>query len=213
MVVAASRRARRAVQRRSGEGIVYSAINVKKWAVEAPSAERVRPSCCSRCGAASRPPGQALVVVSHGLRERQVRGPAEPDAGPQTLVLRVRRYRCLRCGGITTVLPRGLTARRHYSASAIGLALCLHGLRGLSVGETRQRVCTWPVGFETERWTTLPKWVAAIEAGRLFRVVRPSPAGTSLRRKSERAAATLCSLALSGGELQAQVFEGAALAA
>jgi len=127
--------------------------------------------------------------------------------------VQVRRYRCLRCGGLTTVLPRGLTARRHYSASAIGLALCLHGLRGLSVGETRQRVCTWPVGFETERWTTLQKWIAAIEAGRLFRVVRSSPAGTSLHRKSERAATTLCSLALSGGELEAQVFEGAALAA
>jgi len=213
LVVAASRRARRAVQRRSGEGIVYSAIDVKKWAVEVPSAEQVRPSCCSRCGAASRAPGQALVVVSHGVRERQVRGPAEPDGAPQTRIVRVRRYRCLRCGGLTTVLPRGLTARRHYSASAIGLALCLHGLRGLSLGETRQRVCTWPVGFETERWTTLPKWIAAIEAGRLFRVVRPSAAGTSLRRRSERAAATLCSLALLGGELEAQVFEGAALAA
>ena len=213
MVVAASRRARREVRRRSGEGIVYSAIVVKKWAEETPSAERVRPPCCGRCGAASRPPGQALVVVSHGLRERQVRGPAAPGAKPETRVVRVRRYRCLRCGGLTTVLPRGLTARRHYSASAIGLALCLHGLRGLSVGETRQRVGTWPVGFETERWTTLPKWIAAIEAGRLFRVVRASPAGASLRRRSERAAATLCSLALLGGELEAQVFEGAALAA
>ena len=213
MVVAASRRARRAVQRRSGEGIVYSAVDVKKWAEEVPTAERVRPSCCSRCGAASRPLGRALVLVSHGLRERQVRGPAAPSGRPETRLVRVRRYRCRRCGGLTTVLPRGLTARRHYSASAIGLALCLHGLRGLSVGETRQRVCTWPLGFETERWTTLPKWVAAIEAGRLFRAVRPSAADASLRIKAERAAATLCSLALSGGGLEAQVFEGAALAA
>lgn len=128
-------------------------------------------------------------------------------------MIRVRRYRCRRCGGLTTVLPRGLTARRHYSASAIGLALCLHGLRGLSVGETRRRVCTWPLGFETERWTTLPNWLAAIEAGRLFQSVRSSPASASLRRKSERAAATPCSLALSGDGLEAQAFEGAALAA
>jgi hypothetical protein len=201
------------VQRRSGEGIVYSAIDVKKWATEIPSAERVRPSSCSRCGAASRPPGQSLVVVSHGVRERQVRGPATPGGEPENRLVRVRRYRCLRCGGLTTVLPRGLTARRHYSASAIGLALCLHGLRGLSIGETRQRVCTWPVGFETERWSTLPKWLAAVDAGRLFRVVRPSPVGASLRHKAERAAATLCSLALSDGGLEARVFEGAALAA
>jgi hypothetical protein len=162
-------------RRQSGEGIVYSAVVVKKWAEEIPPAEQVRPGQCSKCGAASRPPGEPLVLVSHGLRERQVRGPAAPGAEPETRMVRVRRYRCLRCGGLTTVLPRGLTARRHYSASAIGLALCLHGLRGLSVGETRQRVCTWPVGFETERWTTLPKWIAAIETGLLFPTVRISP--------------------------------------
>lgn len=213
MVVGTSRRARRAMRRRSGEGIVYSAIDVKKWAEQEPSAEWVRPPCCSHCGAASRPPGKAVVLVSHGLRERQVRGPAGPFGEPETRLVRVRRYRCLRCGGLTTVLPRGLTARRHYSASAIGLALCLYGLQGFSVGETRQRVCTWPLGFETERWTTLPKWVAAVDEGRLFRSVRPSPINTSLRRRSERAAATLCSLALSGGGLEARVFEGAALAA
>jgi len=201
------------MKRRSGEGIVYSAIEVKNWVEQAPAAERVRPPCCSRCGAASRPPGKAVVLVSHGLRERQVRGPAGPFGEPETRLVRVRRYRCLRCGGLTTVLPRGLTARRHYSASAIGMALCLYGLQGLSVGETRQRVCTWSLGFETERWTTLPKWVAAIDEGRLFRSVRPSSTGASLRRRSERAAATLCSLALSGGGLEARVFEGAALAA
>jgi hypothetical protein len=201
------------VRRRSGEGIVYSAIDVKKWAKQEPSSEQVRPPCCSRCGAASRPAGKPVVVVSHGLRERQIRGPAQPGVRPTTQTVRVRRYRCLRCGGLTTVLPRGLTARRHYSASAIGLALCLHGLRGLSVGETRHLICTWPVGFETERWTTLPKWAAAIATGRLFAAVRPSPPGTSLRGQTERAAATLCSLALSGSGLEAQAFEGAALAA
>lgn len=111
------------------------------------------------------------------------------------------------------MLPRGLTARRHYSASAIGLALCLHGLRGLSVSETRQRVCTWRTGFETERWTTLASWLAAVAEGRLFRCVRPSPAQASRRRQAERAAATLCSLALATDELEAQAFEGAALAA
>jgi hypothetical protein len=114
---------------------------------------------------------------------------------------------------VTTVLPRGLTARRHYSASAIGLALFLHGMRGLSIGETRQRICTWRAGFEMERWTTLPSWVAAIEVGRLFARVRPSCKEASLRQKTERAASTLCSLALAAHSVEAQVFEGAALAA
>lgn len=200
-------------RRQSGEGIVYSAVVVKKWAEEIPSAEQMRPGRCSKCGAASRPPGEPLVLVSHGLRERQIRGPAEPAGRPETRVVRVRRFRCLRCGGLTTVLPRGLTARRHYSASSIGLALCLHGLRGLSIGETRRRVCTWPVGFETARWTTLTTWVVAIDQGRLFPRVRPAPPAASLRSRAARAAATLSALALCGGGIEAQVFEGAALAA
>lgn len=178
-----------------------------------PTVEQARPACCSCCGAASRPAGAALVLVGHGLRERQARGPSSPQGQPETQLVRVRRYRCRLCGGLTTVLPRGLTARRHYSASAIGLALFLHGMQGLSIGETRQRVCTWRAGFETERWTTLPSWVAAIAEGRLFARVRPSLAETSLRQKTERAAATLCSLALATHGLAAQVFEGAALAA
>lgn len=153
------------------------------------------------------------MLISHGLRERQVRGPASVTGEPEVRLLLVRRYRCRRCGGVTTVLPRGLAARRHYSASAIGLSLCLFGMRGLTLGETRRRVCTWRWSSEPERWTTLGGWVAAIEQGRLFSAVRPSPVSFSLRRRAERAAATLCGLALEAGSLEAQAFEGAALAA
>jgi hypothetical protein len=199
--------------RQSGEGIVYSAVDVKKWAAEVPDVEAARPGCCSQCGAASRPLGAALVVVGHGLRVRQVRGPATPGGVPEIRTLRVRRYRCRRCGGLTTVLPRGLTARRHYSGSAIGLSLCLYGMQRLSVGETRRRVCAWRFGFEPERWTTLSTWLAAIEEGRLFGQVRPCPPTFSTREHAERAAATLCGLALSAGTLDEQAFEGAALAA
>ena len=152
-------------------------------------------------------------MLSHGLRERQVRGPASATGEPEVRLLLVRRYRCRRCGGVTTVLPRGLAARRHYSASAIGLSLCLFGMRGLTLGKTRRRVCTWRTSFEPERWTTLGGWVAAIEQGRLFPAVRPSPASFPLRRCAERAAATLCGLSLEAGSLEAQAFEGAALAA
>jgi len=201
------------MRRQSGAGIVYSAIDVKKWAVEIPSVDAVRPGCCSRCGAASRPSGAGVVLVGHGVRERQIRGPATSQGEPEIRVIVVRRYRCRLCGGLTTVLPRGLTARRHYSASAIGLSLCLYGMRRLSMGEARQRVCTWPIGFETERWTTLPGWIAAVEDGRLFPGVRPCPPGFTVRERAERAAAMLCALALSAGLIEAQVFEGAALAA
>lgn len=200
-------------RRQSGSGIVYSAIDVKKWAEEVPTVEQARPGCCSRCSAASRPFGATVVVVGHGLRERQVRGPSSVVGEPEIRTILVRRYRCQRCGGLTTVLPRGLTARRHYSASAIGLALCLFGMLGLSVGATRRRVCAWRVGFEPERWTTLAGWLAAIEQGRLFASVRACPPSFSLRERAERAAATLCGLALGPGTVEAQAFEGAALAA
>ncbi|MGC4091064.1 MAG: hypothetical protein QM756_45755 [Polyangiaceae bacterium] len=111
------------------------------------------------------------------------------------------------------MLPRGLMARRHYSASAIGLSLCLYGVHRLSLAETRRRVCTSRFGFDLERWTTLPTWLAAIEQGRLFAQVRPSPAAFSTRERAERAAATLSSFALSAGTFDEQVFEGAVLAA
>jgi hypothetical protein len=200
-------------RRQSGEGIVYCAIEVKKWAEKVPGVEQVRPACCSQCGAASRPPGAALVVIGHGLRERQVRGPADPAGAPEIRMIFVRRYRCRLCGGITTVLPRGLCARRHYSASAIGLGLCLFGLDRLTVAETRRRICPWRAGFEAERWTTLGSWIVAIEQGRLLSRVRPCPPGFSLQARAERAAATLCALSLSPGSLGARAFEGAALAA
>lgn len=203
----------RFVARRSGEGIAYSTVDVKNWEESPPSAQQARPACCSQCGAASRPPGGALVLVSHGLRERQVRGPAGATGAPETRVLLVRRYRCRRCKGITTVLPRGLVARRHYSASAIGLALCLYGLQMLTLEETRKRVCTWQACFEPKRWTTLRGWATAIDQGRLFPMVRPMPAGSSLRERASRAASTLCAFAVAGGSLAAQVFEGAARAA
>ncbi len=199
-------------RRQSGAGIVYSAVEVKNWAEKVPGVEQARPACCSRCGVASRPPGAAIAVVGHGLRRRQVRGPAEATGEPEIRTIAVRRYHCLRCGGITTVLPRGLCARRHYSASAIGLSLCLFGVERLSLGETRRRVCPWR-SFVTEQWTTLPGWIAAIEQGRLLSQVRPLPEGLPLRARAERAATTLCALALGQGSLAAQAFEGAARAA
>jgi len=132
------------------------------------------------------------------------------------MLVAVRRYRCQRCDGATTVLPGGLCARRHYSASAIGLALCSFGLMGCSIGETRQRVCTWRVGFELKRWTTLGLWVAAVGSGRLLpRIIawRPWPGSVSLRAGAERAAACLCALVPGTGTLAERAFAGAALAA
>lgn len=215
MAVAASRRAPTILEkRRSGEAIVYSDVDVKKWATETPGVDRVRPASCTRCGGASRVPGKPLRLVGHGVRERQVRGPGAPDAAPEIMTVSARRYCCRDCGAITTVLPRGLHARRHYSGSAIGLALCLFGMLRLSLAETRRRVCAWNAGLATGTWSTLRNWVDAIAAGRLFSRVRRCPPHFSRRSQAERAASTLVALAPpSAAPLDARAFEGAARAA
>jgi hypothetical protein len=95
------------------------------------------------------------------------------------------------------------------------MALCLFGLLGRSIGETRERVCTWRAGFDLNRWSTLRQWVAAVGAGQLLpRIItwRRWPEGISLRAGAERAAACLCSLA-PGWALAERAFAGAALAA
>jgi hypothetical protein len=96
------------------------------------------------------------------------------------------------------------------------LALCLFGLMGHSIGETRERVCTWQSGFDLNRWSTLRQWVAAVGAGKLLpRIIawRRWPEGISLRAGAERAAACLCSLGPGWVALAEQAFAGAALAA
>jgi hypothetical protein len=205
------------IRRRSGQGIVHSEVDVKKWTEQLPTAQAVRPRCCSGCGAASCPHGQPIVLMGHGTRERQVRGPLGPGMKPGILVLRVRRYRCRRCGDITTVLPRGLLARRYYSAGAIALGLLLLGVMGESVQRVRDAICAWAVSFESPgQWNTLGKWVAAVTEKRLYPQVRPWPPGFRLRQKAERVATTLLTyapMALSEQSLQEQVFAGAGLAA
>jgi len=200
-------------QRPSGQAIVYSAIDVKNWAANRPTAEHARPGCCSRCGAASRPTGAVVELVGHGVRLRQVLGPAEPDGPPVVQTVAARRYRCRHCGGITTVLPRGLCARRHYSASAIGLSFCLYGLLRLTVGQTRQRICAAQHSFEPQSWTTLRTWLTAVEQSRLLPRVRRSPPSFSPKQRAERIAAALCAHAAGTGSLAQQAFSGAALAA
>lgn len=218
IAVAASRRApNHMVRRRSGLGIVHARVDVKIWVRDFPSVAAVRPAHCSCCGAASCPYGQPIVLRGHGIRQRQVRGPLEATREPEVLVIAVRRYRCVRCGGITTVFPRGVARRQYYSASAIGLALLHFGHQMAPMRQIRQRVSPWRVSFESpSQWSSLSRWLKAIEAGQLFEQVRPAAPGSPARLRAERAASMLLSLApaaLAGASLDEQVFAGAALAA
>lgn len=111
------------------------------------------------------------------------------------------------------VVPRQVLARRHFAAGAIALALLLFGKLGASAADAAKRVGSWATG--PGAWRTLRRWIAAIDAGQLFRCVRRVPSGWPPRRRAERAAMTLSALVPEtfAPDDSARAFAGAALAA
>jgi hypothetical protein len=136
--------------KRASPALVRSDMGLTRWLKKLPSAETVRPSHCPHCGAASRPIGKVVVVQGHGVRSRQVRGPAAPGGPPLLQEVQVRRYRCQACAGTCTVAPWEVVARRLYAVTAVAWALALWALAGLSLGAVRQQVSPWAtVGAST----------------------------------------------------------------
>ena len=76
---------------------------------------------------------------------------------------------------MVTVLPRGLSARRQYAATAIGLTLYLVGVLGQSLRQARERVSPYALAFHAGGWATVRRWVRAVEQGQLFAPIRASP--------------------------------------
>jgi len=141
--------------------------------------------------------GGGIVLHGHGRRARQAWGPATPGGKPELRETFVRIFKCKRCHGTATVAPRETLRKRLYSAAAIGLALALFGLAGLSLPEVRERVSPWAgaVGpSSAATWRTVVRWSDAVREGRLFEV-RRSPETWSARRVAERAATTLAARA------------------
>jgi hypothetical protein len=102
---------------------------------------------------------------SHGLRDRQLCGPPDVDDTPTWIVIACRRYRCVSCRAILTVVPRGVAPRRHYGHAAIALALTLWAISREPVAVVRRRVSAWSITVEaTTRWPTLERWAAAARA-------------------------------------------------
>jgi hypothetical protein len=203
------------LKERSKAHHLRSDIDVNFWSNETPTVERVRPKRCPRCEAAASVPGCSLVIIGHGVRARQVRGPKTPADAPVVITIDARRFRCTRCKAIMLVVPREVLARRHYAVTAIGLALLLIALDGEAA--SRRRVCASRSSFEDpRRWPTARRWLAAIDGRRLLQCVRGSPPRATRRQRAERAAMTLASFAppaLREAALEVQVFAGAALAA
>ena len=175
---------------RSQLRIVQSEIEVKSWAADPPSCGAARPSSCTACGAASRVPGKALVIVGHGLRGRSVEGPSAPGEEPVTLEVVARRYACRACDAILVVLPRGVGRGTRYGLSAIAHALALWGYARWSAAKTRAATSAARArGFaDPDQWSSLRRWTACARA--LFGA--PTASGT-LRERAAKIAAWLAS--------------------
>jgi len=114
------------------------------------------------CGAASRPVGGKLCLHGHGFRDRQLRGPLDPEGAPGWVVIACRRYECTCCGAILTVMPRGIAPRRHYGHAAIAMAFALWAIVDAPIAEVRRRVCASRVTHESSaRWSALERWARA----------------------------------------------------
>lgn len=197
--------------------MLQSCIPIKSWIERPPSVEEARPSHCPFCQAASRVVGEPLGLHGHGLRERQLRGPLGLEQEPQLCGVQVRRYLCQRCGATVTVVPQGVLPRRLFSASAIGLALCLWGLMRLCAKKVRAKVSPLRhVGATAAAgWTQLGRWTEAIRQRRLLGGVLVGPLPAAQRQVAQRAAvalSALCPPQQFGQSMPQQVFAGAALA-
>lgn len=154
--------------------------------------------------------GEALAIVGHGLRDRQLRGPTGVDAAPTVTVVRVRRYKCRRCHALITVVPREVEPRRHYSRPAIALAFARFGLLGESPASVRRAVSPWRV-IATSGWSTLRRWIAAVAGRTLLWAVTAPPGATEVQVATRVAQVALAHAppTLRGAPALALVFAGA----
>ena len=179
-----------------------------------PTCAEARPGSCPGCCAAAQPVGSRLVIVGHGLVERQVLGPESPSAAPAHIVVQLRRYRCRACNAILMVGPRGLVPRRWYGAGAIALALVMYA-GGATSAATRARVSPVHVvgASAVERWATLVRWIEAARRTELFGVAglgqlgRRAIAGHVAHALAARAGRQF------GDDLTERAFDGASIAA
>jgi len=182
---------------RSGDSVIQSDIDIKRWQQRPPTVAEARPGRCPVCGVASCPVGGPICLQGHGSRERQIWGPAGPDEPPEMLSVTARRYRCVPCGAVLIVVPRGVRGRRVYSAGAIGFALALWGLTLATAAEVRRRVSPARLlgDAAVTGWATLRRWAREVARRRLFAEVPDPGPSASLRQLAASAAAALAASA------------------
>jgi len=152
----------------------------------------------------------------HGVRARQVRGPLAFGEDPSLVTVEGRRYQCQRCEVVIIVEPRSVLRYRHFSGSAVAMALAVFGVESASAAQARRRVSPWrTIGHAACRgWVTLHRWIAVAREGRLLPAVRHRAAGDD-RRVAARVARAVASRAPPpwDASVAARAFAGAALPA
>lgn len=153
----------------------------------APSVDSVRPGRCPRCSTPGRTAAGGCGLHGHGLRVRQLLGPAAVGGVPVLREVTVRRYRCQGCGLVMTVTTEALLPRKHYGAGSIGLALSLWSVTRWPAAKVREALSPWTrIGAAAATgWASVKRWARAACAGGLWQAV-----GTTLeagvRRQTER---------------------------
>lgn len=193
-------------------------MDFKSWWQRTPTVDEVRPARCPICGAVSSPVGGTLGLHGHGTRQRTIFGPPAPGQPPDMLDIQARRYRCVACTAVLTVVPSSVQPRRRYSTAAIALALALWGLGLVSAALVREQVNPATIVGDTAAggWASLRRWSREVRAGKLFPTTPLPPPGSTLRQVAASAASALAGLAGPAGRarpIEQRAFEGAARAA
>jgi hypothetical protein len=156
-----------------------------------PPTDSSRPRACPGCKQPAYEKGRVW-IQGHGLVRRQQLGPQSPGQAPGKHEVACRRYRCLKCGAVLTVLPQTAVARKHYAGAAVALALTLWGLCGWSAAQVRAALSPrLAPGARARGWRTLARWARQVAHGKLFAALGP-PAQGGHRQVAARAAQALC---------------------
>ena len=194
---------------RSTAKLSHHDLDVNYWAINVPDVEQARPSHCPGCEGSARKPTGRLRLQGHGLRTRTLWGRQEVEASPTLWEIVLRRYRCVDCGAVPTVAPRGVFTHFRYALGAIALALAWWAVVMLSPSEVRRRISPWPiVGLaEPERWRSLPRW--SRRACELFRLDAAFPDAATLREDASRVARLLIARGPPSAQRLERAFIGA----
>lgn len=149
--------------------LIHEELDVNSWADLDPDVDVARPSHCVGCGRAAHAGGR-LRLHGHGRRARDLWGPVAVGGVPEMRTLLLRRYRCVDCRAVCTVLPRGVVRRFQYAATAIASALLLWATWLWTAALTRAAISPHrKIGVcEPERWRSLTRW--SRRAAELFRL-------------------------------------------